>query len=58
MTEPEPLPADDALWQMENVIITPHIAGAAEEVLTNHTKMIVAEIGRFLKGQPLLYEYR
>jgi phosphoglycerate dehydrogenase-like enzyme len=27
VTEPEPLPADDELWDMDNVIITPHIAG-------------------------------
>ena len=27
VTEPEPLPETDALWDFENVIITPHIAG-------------------------------
>ena len=27
VTDPEPLPADSPLWAMENVIITPHIAG-------------------------------
>lgn len=27
VTEPEPLPADDELWDMDRVIITPHIAG-------------------------------
>ncbi len=55
----EPIPENHPfIRELDNVVITPHIAGAAEEVLTNHTKMIVAEIGRFLKGQPLLYEYR
>ena len=27
VTDPEPLPADHPLWQMEKVIITPHVAG-------------------------------
>lgn len=27
MTDPEPLPADHELWDVENVIITPHISG-------------------------------
>lgn len=27
VTEPEPLPADDPLWDMGNVVITPHVAG-------------------------------
>ena len=27
VTEPEPLPADSLLWDMDNLILTPHIAG-------------------------------
>jgi phosphoglycerate dehydrogenase-like enzyme len=27
VTEPEPLPAEDALWDFDNVLITPHVAG-------------------------------
>ena len=27
VTDPEPLPADHPLWQMERVMITPHVAG-------------------------------
>ena len=27
VTEPEPLPADDPLWDVENLVITPHVAG-------------------------------
>jgi glyoxylate/hydroxypyruvate reductase A len=39
--EREPLPADDPLWRMENVLITPHLASvaiptsAAEQVVEN-----------------------
>lgn len=46
------------ITELDNVIITPHIAGATEEVLANHTKMIVADIKRFLKGEHMLYQYR
>lgn len=54
----EPIPKNHPfITELDNVVITPHIAGAAEEVLINHTRMIVAEIGRFLRGEHLLYEY-
>ncbi len=29
VTEIEPLPADSPLWQMDNVILTPHISGSS-----------------------------
>ncbi len=30
VTKPEPLPADNPLWGMENVIVAPHIAGGTQ----------------------------
>jgi len=44
VTDPEPLPANSTLWQMDNVIITPHISGNQTLELTN--ELIV---GKFLK---------
>ena len=44
--------------ELDNVVITPHIAGATEEALKNHTKMLVADIQHFLNGQHMLYEYK
>ena len=35
VTDPEPLPSDSTLWQMDNVIITPHISGNHTLELTN-----------------------
>ncbi|MBE5893420.1 MAG: dihydrofolate reductase [Lachnospiraceae bacterium] len=46
------------LCELDNVVVTPHIAGASQEVLTNHTKMIVGEVRRFLNGEHLLYRYQ
>ena len=42
----------------DRVIVTPHIAGATRDAITNHTKMILSDIQRFLNGEPLLYEYQ
>jgi D-3-phosphoglycerate dehydrogenase / 2-oxoglutarate reductase len=41
----------------DRVVVTPHIAGATTDAITNHTKMIVSDIRRFLAGEPLLYSY-
>jgi len=46
------------ITELDNIVITPHIAGATHEILTNHTKMIIAEVKRFLNNEPLLYEYK
>ncbi|MFP4021080.1 MAG: 2-hydroxyacid dehydrogenase [Halanaerobium sp.] len=46
------------ITELDNIVITPHIAGATNDVLTNHTKMIIAEIKRFLNNETLLYEYK
>ncbi|KAA9001316.1 2-hydroxyacid dehydrogenase [Affinibrenneria salicis] len=44
--------------EFDNVVITPHIAGATRETLTRHTAMIAAELERFIRGEPLLYQWR
>ena len=53
VTDPEPLPADHPLWQMENVIITPHIAwyGSSQE---RDMALANENVRRFLNGDALL----
>lgn len=46
------------ITELDNVVITPHIAGATDDVLVNHTKQIVADVKRFAEGRRMLYEYR
>lgn len=56
--EKEPIACNHPyLTELDNVVVTPHIAGASAEVLTNHTKMIVGEVRRFVRGEHLLYRY-
>jgi len=57
VTEPEPLPKDDELWTMENVIITPHIAGwfYLERTLDNVAGICAENIVRWIKGEPLTH---
>ena len=56
--EKEPIVSNHPfICELDNVVITPHIAGAAEAVMTNHTKMIVGEVRRFLNNEKLLYRY-
>ncbi|MDA1279742.1 MAG: D-2-hydroxyacid dehydrogenase [Chloroflexi bacterium] len=52
----EPLPSDNELWDLPNVIITPHIAGNAEkDLLDRRTVGIFAgNLRRFVSGQPLI----
>ena len=34
--ETEPLPADHPLWRLENVILTPHVAGYSPHIAERH----------------------
>jgi D-2-hydroxyacid dehydrogenase (NADP+) len=51
--ETEPLPADSPLWQMENVIITPHVSGLTPYYFDRTTKLFSANLKRYLDGEPL-----
>ena len=51
--ETEPLPADHPLWRMENVIITPHVAGYSPRIAERHLAVLLENIGRFVRGEPL-----
>ncbi len=50
----EPLPATHPLWQMPNVLITPHVAAASSRVSERHTTVLLENIHRFQHNQPLL----
>ena len=56
VTAVEPLPGDSPLWDMENVILTPHISGSNNDpVCINATYKIFRDnLERFLTGKPLM----
>jgi phosphoglycerate dehydrogenase-like enzyme len=49
----EPLPADHPLWKFDNVILTPHIAGQSERVPERHLGVLLDNLRRFARGEPL-----
>ena len=53
VTEPEPLPADSPLWQRDDVIITPHVAGRGGE-RERHTVLLIENLKRYVSGDRLL----
>jgi D-3-phosphoglycerate dehydrogenase / 2-oxoglutarate reductase len=48
----EPLPADHPLRSAPNVVLTPHLAGASQQVVHNACRMVAAEADRYRRGEP------
>lgn len=53
VTEPEVLPADSPLYALPNVLLTPHVAGALGSERERLGALIVDEIERYVRGEPL-----
>jgi phosphoglycerate dehydrogenase-like enzyme len=51
--ETEPLPPGHPLWQIENVILTPHVAGYSPRVAGRHLALLLDNVRRFAAGEPL-----
>lgn len=51
--EIEPLPADHPLWKCSNAILTPHVAGYSTRIAERHLALLLDNIRRFVKGEPL-----
>ncbi len=50
----EPLPPESPLWDLENLLITPHTGGMTEKMWERHYAIFAENLRRFLAGQPLL----
>lgn len=50
----EPLPPDSRLWELTNVIFSPHIAGGMEDYNTRATELFCENLRRYLSGRNLL----
>jgi phosphoglycerate dehydrogenase-like enzyme len=52
--EHEPLEASSPLWELENVILTPHISGANRGYMDKACELFVENLKRFASNRPLL----
>lgn len=53
VTDPEPLPDDHPLWGLENVVVTPHIAGATPDYYERLADIVAENVERLEAGRPL-----
>ena len=51
--EEEPLPPSSPLWELPNVIVTPHVAGSHPGYTSKVLPIFVDNLDRFLAGRPL-----
>lgn len=56
VTDPEPLPRDHPLLELNNVIITPHLGSATVQTRQRMAELACANLLAGLRGEPLLHE--
>jgi len=54
VTDPEPLPPDSPLWDIPNVIITPHISGMSPHYTERAVNLFAENLRRYVANEPLL----
>ncbi len=54
VTDPEPLPDGSPLWNMPNVVISPHLGGQSPGASDRQWRLFRENIRRFVAGEPLL----
>ncbi|MEV4769941.1 2-hydroxyacid dehydrogenase [Micromonospora humida] len=54
VTDPEPLPADHPLWELPNVLLTPHVAGSVRGLLPRAYRLVGEQVRRFVTGSSLV----
>ncbi len=56
VTHPEPPAPDSPLFTLQNVVLTPHIAGSFGHEVRRHARYMFEECRRYQRGEPLLHE--
>ena len=51
VSTPEPLPEDNPLWGLDNLIITPHCSGKSPTTSLRQFAIFKEELGRYVEGQ-------
>lgn len=55
VTQVEPLPADSPLWDLDNVLISPHVSGTGKDGYARFKEIFHENYRRFREGEPLQY---
>jgi phosphoglycerate dehydrogenase-like enzyme len=53
----EPLPPDNPLWELDNVIISPHVAGNSHRYHARAAALFAENLQRYIERRPLLNQY-
>jgi len=57
VTDPEPLPADHPLWDLDNAHISMHLSGRAQTLMFQRSaQRFIDNLARYRCGQPLLHQ--
>lgn len=56
VTDPEPLPKDHPLWDLPNVLISPHVAGDSPASTLRSFELAGDQVRRFAAREPLINE--
>jgi D-2-hydroxyacid dehydrogenase (NADP+) len=51
--ETEPLPPESPLWEMENVIVTPHVGGRSDRFAGRFADLLLENYDRWRRGEEL-----
>lgn len=54
VVDPEPLPADSTLWDLENVLISPHVGAQSPRRIPVTIELFCKNLNRYLRGESLL----
>jgi phosphoglycerate dehydrogenase-like enzyme len=53
----EPLPESSPLWELPNVILSPHVAGTSGQYLARAADLFAENLRRYIANEPLLNRY-
>lgn len=53
VTSPEPLPQDNLLWELPNVILTPHVSGSSPSNEDRRVGIFLRNLSHYLDNEPM-----
>lgn len=54
----EPVPLDSPFLKMDNLTLTPHRAGITTDIVPNTLNLMMSELVRFFRGEPLKFQIK